>query len=342
MSRVRVAVLGAGFISDYHIAGLLEAGAEVVALSGRRLERAREKAARYGISHVTADHRELLARDDVDAVVVATPDATHADIASAAARAGKAVLLQKPMARTSAECLRILEAAHAAGVVLCVSFLHRYFEEVAAVRELLAAGGLGRIHQVRQRNATPGADWAPWFYRREAVGGGVVLQLGVHGIDLLRHLFGEIEAVSASVATLSTTRRLADGTVVTPDNEDLALATYRLPADVLAAHEMSYTEVAGTDRFRLEIYGERGTAWLRSERGRLALYAPAHTGREDWVTPELPPADFRARQHRHFLAMVRGEAVPDSSARDGLGSVLVAEAIYRAAASGTWEKVRWP
>lgn len=338
---IRVAVLGAGFISDYHIAGLQEAGAELVALSSATAVKAREKALRYGIPHYTADYREILARDDVEAVVVATPDFTHEEVAVAAARAGKAILLQKPMARTSAECLRIIEAAQRARILLCVSFMHRYFEEIGRLRDLLARGALGDIHAVRQRNATRGAHWATWVYKKAQVGG-VVLQLGVHGIDLLRHLFGEIVAVKATTALVTKERVLADGTRVTPDNEDLALALYRFASGALAVHEMSYTEVAGTDRFRLEVYGSHGTAWLRTERGRLALFAPGATGQQEWVVPDLEAEDFRCRHHRHFLAMVGGEEPPDSTAWDGLATVLVAEAIYRSAESGNWEAVRHP
>lgn len=339
---VRAAVLGAGFISDYHIAGLREAGAELVAVSSATAVKAREKAERYGIPHHTANYREILARDDVEAVVVATPDFTHEEVAVAAARAGKAILLQKPMARTSAECLRIIEAAQQAQVLLCVSFMHRYFGEIGRLKDLLAQGALGDMHAVRQRNATSGADWAAWVYRKADVGGGVVLQLGVHGIDLLRYLFGEIVAVTATTALMTEERVLADGTRVTPNHEDQALALYRFASGALAVHEMSYTEVAGTDRFRLEVYGARGTAWVRTERGRLALYAPGATGQQEWVTPDLGPEDFRQRHHRHFLAMVSGEEPPDSTAWDGLATVLVAEAIYRAAESGNWEAVGQP
>jgi predicted dehydrogenase len=338
----RVALLGAGFISDYHITGLREAGADVVALFSRSLERARAKAAQHGIRVATDRYADVLARDDVDAVVVATPDFTHEELTVAAVRAGKPVLVQKPMARTAAECRRMIRAAEAAGVVLAVAFAHRYLEEAIAVRELLAQEALGRILHVRHRNATPGADWAAWFYSRAHVGGGALMQLGIHGIDLLRHLFGEIEAVRATTATTVNRRVLADGTTVTPDNEDLVAATYRLRSGVTVTHEVSYAEVAGTSRFRMEIYGEAGTAWLRSERGRLAVYAPRHFRRAEWVCPALDPENPGLRQHRHFIDIARGEASPDRSDRDGLASVLVAEAVYRAAAQARWETVETP
>ncbi|MBK7470149.1 MAG: Gfo/Idh/MocA family oxidoreductase [Betaproteobacteria bacterium] len=169
-------------------------------------------------------------------------------------------------------------AANAAGVHLQVSFMHRYFEEVVRARALLAEGAIGRPYSLRLRNATPGPDWGAWFYSKARVGGGVVMQLGVHGIDLLRHLCGEIDALSAHTALLRTERALADGTLVHPDNEDHALALYRLASGAIASHEMSMSEVAGCDRFTLEIYGERGTIWLRSGRGPLALHAPQYTG----------------------------------------------------------------
>ncbi len=340
MQRVRVGMLGAGFISDYHIAGLQEAGADVVIIFSRTEARAREKAQRFGIPFFTADHQEVLARDDVEAVVIATPDFTHEALAVAATKAGKAILLQKPMARNSQECLRIIEAAETGGVPLYVSWMHRYFEEVVKMRELLAEEALGQIYSIRQRNATAGAPLA-WFYNKEKVGGGTVLQLGVHGIDLIRYLFGEIEAVRATTTLMKKEVKLADGSVITPDSEDIATAIYRLASGAIAVHETAWNEVAGTDRFRMEIYGERGTAWLRTEKGRLSLYAPNYLGREGWFEPDLPTPPFGRRQHHHFLAMVRGEEPPDSSARDGLASILVAEAIYRSADSANWEEVRW-
>ena len=337
---VRIGMIGAGFIAGYHLDGLRAAGgAEVRVIAGRTPEKTAAVAARHGIAATTADWREVLDRDDIDAVVVTTPDDTHPEIAIAAAAAGKHILLQKPMARTADECRRIIAAANAAGVRLQVSFMHRYFEEVVLARQLLADDAIGRPYSMRMRNATPGPDWGAWFYSRARVGGGVVMQLGVHGIDLLRHLFGDIGFVSANTALLRTERCLADASVVHPDNEDHALALYRFASGALATHEMSMSELAGCDRFTLEIYGERGTIWLRSGRGALAIHAPAHTGTRDWVLPALPAREPGARQHQAFLEMVRGNDAQDTTPADGLASVQVAEAIYRSSASRREEAV---
>ena len=331
---IGIGMIGAGYIAGYHVAGLRAAGgADVRVIAGRDPTRAAAAAARYGIPNGIADWRAVLARSDVAAVVVTTPDDTHEEIAIAAAAAGKHILLQKPMAPTADECRRVIAAARAAGVCLQVSFMHRYFEEVIRARELLAEGAIGRVFSIRMRNATPGPDWNAWFYSKARVGGGVVMQLGVHGIDLLRHLFGDIEALRAHAALLRTERTLADGTLVHPDNEDHALAIYRFASGAIATHEMDMSEVHGCDRFTMEIYGERGTIWLRTMRGALAIYAPEYTGAREWVMPELPARAFGAGHHQAFLDIVRGDAAPDGTDVDGLASVVVAEAIYRASAS---------
>jgi predicted dehydrogenase len=94
---------------------------------------------------------------------------------------------------------------------------------------------------------------------------------------------------------------------------------------------MSYTELAGCDRFRLEVYTEHGTVWLRSERGPAAIFAPAVTGAREWIMPSLPQEPFGAAQHRHWLAMVRREEPEDDTPEAGLLTVAIAEEIYRSA-----------
>jgi predicted dehydrogenase len=327
-----VAIAGAGFIAEYHLAAL--ARLEEVALRAvmsRSLPRARVVAQRFGIADATDSLDALLARQDVQAVVVATPDDTHEAVATACLAAGKAVLLQKPMAGDSAACRRLIAAAAHHGTDLQVSWMHRHFEEVEAARALVAAGAIGRVTSIRLRNATPGPDWGAWFFEKDRVGGGVVLQLGAHGIDLLEHLFSDIAAVSARTATLVPVRSLTDGRTVRVENADSAWATYRLRDGIVASHEMSMIEAAGCDRFRMEIYGTEGTLWLRTERGRLAVFTSEH----GWRVPDLPQAALGVAHHRHWIAGLLGTAPKADTARAGLRSLLVAEAIARSAgASG--------
>ena len=327
--RIGVAMLGAGSIAEYHLAGLAAAGgADVRVVLGRTRDNAEALAKRFGVPDASTDVETTLARADVQAVIVATPDDTHETIAVAAAHAGKAVLLQKPIAGSVAAAERITAAAARHGVDLQVSFMHRFFDEVVAARRWLDEGLLGRVLAARIRNATPGPDWGTWFFRKANVANGVVDQLGVHGIDLVEHLLGRIRNVSARARIAKPERQLRDGTLVQVECVDNATATFELDDGTLVTHEMSMTEVAGCDRFRMEIYGEKGTLWLRSERGLLAARVPERFGPE-WHVPALPGTAFGQRQHTVWLAGITGDAPPLDTAGDALRGMRVVEALMR-------------
>ncbi len=332
---VRVGVIGAGDISHYHLGGLQAAGgADIRVICGRRAERVTPVAERYGIPGVETDYRAVLERDDIDAVLILTPENLHEEIGVATAQAGKAMMVQKPVAHSIGSCERLMTAADRAGVSLQVSYMHRYFEEVVYVRDLIKSGRFGPIHTVRVRNATSGPIWA-WYYDPTVVSGGVVFSLASHGIDLIQHLFGPIDDVSGRTACMMRERMLPHGEVVTGvELEDVAFATYRLKNGILVDHEITGCEQKGTDRFLVEIYGEKGTVLLRGQRGPLAIYAPDVIGISDWHMPELDDRPFGARHHAHWLDIVRGAVPDDASAWDALAGLHVIEAIYEAAESG--------
>ncbi len=323
-------MLGAGFIADYHLDGLAAAGGAVVrTIASRSAENARRLARKHGIADATDDWRRALDRTDIDAVIIATPDPTHEEIAIAAAHAGKHVLLQKPMAGDVAACTRILSAARSAGVDLQVSFMHRHFAEVHEARRLLGEGAIGRVHSVRIRNATPGPDWGDWFFDASNPANGVVYQLGVHGIDLTTWLLAPIERVCANVSTQLPTRRLRDGRVVDVRVPDTALARYHYASGAVGSHEMSMIEVQGCDRFRLELYGDAGTLWLRSERGPLALWS---SGKGAWWVPDLDAAPLGQRHHREWLDGIVGRSQRADTATEAIEGMRVIAAITRSSA----------
>ena len=332
-ARIGVAVLGGGSIAEYHLAGLAATGrADVRVVTGRTQAKVAALAQRFGVPAASTDVDATLARPDVQAVVIATPDETHERLAIAAAEAGKAILLQKPMAGSVAGGQRILAAAARRGVDLQVSFMHRFFDEVVQARRWLDEGVIGRVLGARIRNATPGPDWGAWFFRRDSVPNGVVDQLGVHGIDLVEQMLGRVASVSGHARTALPQRRLRDGSVVDVDVIDNATATYRLLDGTFVAHEMSMTEVAGTDRFRMEIHGERGTLWLRTERGSLAAFAPARFGTQ-WYVATLATTPFGHRQHDAWLAGIAGDGPRLETARDALRGMAIVEALMRSAAA---------
>ena len=329
--RVGVAMIGAGSIAAYHLDGLAAAGgAALRVVASRTGDNARRLAAHYGNTDWTDEWQAVLERRDVDAVIIATPDPTHERIALAAAAAGKHILLQKPMAGDTAACRRIAEAAERAGIDLQVSFMHRHFEEMQLARTLLREHAIGTVHTVRVRNATPGPHWGDWFFDAANVANGVVHQLGVHGIDLVSWLLGPIRDVSARMAIQQNTRTLQDGRTVNVGVPDTALASYGFDCGALGTHEMSMIEMQGCDRFRIELYGELGTLWLRSERGRLALWAPQRHG-DQWWQPTLADVPLGWHHHACWLDGITGRAARAHTARDAIAGMQVVEAIAASA-----------
>jgi UDP-N-acetyl-2-amino-2-deoxyglucuronate dehydrogenase len=324
----RIGLIGAGSIAAYHIGGLRAASAVVQAIAAGSAHSASAAAARFGIPHAYGDWRSLVSRGDIDAVIIATPDDTHEEIGLAAVAAGLPAMIQKPLATTSAAALRLVAAARKAGVPLWVSYMHRHFPETRAWRALAAAPPSGDVLSVRLRNATPGPDWGEWFFEASRTGG-VVMQLGVHGIDLIEHLLGAIVDVSAMTALRVRERKLADGRLVRPTAPDHAFATYRLESGALVSHEMCFCEPGGTDRYAMTITGATAQAELRGAHGPLAVNAG-----KGWSALPVPAEDAAFAQHRDWLAMLGGAAPHDASDIAGLQGVLVAEAIAEAAATG--------
>lgn len=331
--RVRVGLIGAGGIArTYHVPAL-QALPEVsiTAVCSRTPEHARALGEEVGANWAGTDVSELLARPDVDAVLILTPNHTHVQIVELAAAARKPMLLQKPMGRTSAECRRMIEAAADSRTPLVVSFMHRYLPEVQQARRYIRDGLIGRIESVRLRNA-PGntSTIRDWFYRRELVGGGCALDIGVHGIDLLRYLIGEVHDVL--FAATRTCRAAVEycGEIIRPDNEDLALASYRLVGGTLVSHEISWSHRSSVDRFSMEIYGSEGSIALRTPMGPLAVYSRKLGN--DWVTPRLTDPSMGVAHHRAFLRAVNAGGGVEPDGRDGLRAVEVVEALYQAAA----------
>ena len=338
---VRVAVIGAGFISNYHINGLKAVrNAEIVAVADPNGERAEASARAHGIKAASDDYRRILDRNDIHAVVVSTPDNTHEEVALAAIDAGKAILLQKPMAMTVEGCRNLISRAKAAKVDLQVSWMHRYFEEVAYAEDLLRDQRMGAVNTVRIRNAVSPAVDKAWYYKKGVVAGGCVLQLGIHGIDLSQHLIGRIASVNATTAILVKNRTMPDGSVISQEVEDHALAQYRFAGGALGTHEMTSCEAQGTDRFSMEIYCANGTMLLRGSRGALALWAPDVLGRQGWMVPVLPEKPFGARHHAWWIEILCGMRPTADTAADALSAQIVAEAIYESARTGARQDIQ--
>jgi predicted dehydrogenase len=199
--RLRVALLGTGWIMDFHARAVREhPGAELVAAANWREPSLRRLAERHGIPRVTTDWRALAADPGVDAVVIGTPNALHAAQAIAFLEAGKHVLVEKPMGRTLAEADAMVAAAGRARGWLMVAHCWRFHPDVRALRARVEGGELGEI--VKTRSYGVHARWGPsgWFTDPELAGGGALLDMGVHAIDTTRYLLGDPRPVRVCAA----------------------------------------------------------------------------------------------------------------------------------------------
>jgi len=195
-----IAVIGTNIGCTLHVRALKDAGFDVTALVGRDQDRTAARAAHFGIPLASTSVERVL-DSDIDAVVIATPPATHHPIAMAAFAAGKHVLCEKPLATTASLAREMQDAAHASGLVAIVEHQLRWLPEHFALRHLIAEGALG---EPIQANATfdfamtqrPGPLDVPDWWRAPETGGGWLRNWNSHGIDLIRFVLGEFAAVA--------------------------------------------------------------------------------------------------------------------------------------------------
>jgi predicted dehydrogenase len=322
---IRIAVLGYGFIANLHTRAAQSAGATVVSVTGHRPDRAAEFAARHGVERSGADWLAAVSADDVDAVVVGTPNSLHHPQSMAAIAAGKHVLVDKPMALDTAEAAEMRDAALAAGVTLCVGHMWRYRDEVTALRDRIAAGDLGRV--IRTRGYGIHAGWGPtgWFRDPVLSGGGALIDMGIHAIDTVRFLLGDPAPVRV-VASIGTgfddpadTRGAADPLI---DTDGVVLVDWSDGVRSVVESGWWQPVLEGVEA-ETEVYATGGHARIW----------PAFTASSP------PPADYEhcalpmyAAQMADFLTCCGTGATPRASAEVGLEALRIVEAAYRSAA----------
>jgi len=263
--ELRVGIVGYGVMGKAHCYGYrvapmlrtLPVTPVVTVMSGRSGPAVAAAAAAYGVPQHTTDWRALVARDDVDVVDICTPPGTHAEIAQAAAAAGKAVLCEKPLALSYPQAAAALAAAESAGVHHAVGFNYRRLPAVALMRRMVADGAVGEVRLWRatwlsDEFADPRTPY-DWRFDR-AMGGTTIADLGSHLIDMALWMAGGIASVGAQSATFTAER---SGQAVTVD--DASSALLRFESGALGTMEVARAAVRRPCDFTVEVNGSRGT-----------------------------------------------------------------------------------
>lgn len=325
MSRTRIGIVGAGFMGAVHAAAWAACpDARLTALVAGPGAPPTRLAGKYGMQ-VCADLDDLLGR--VDLVDVCVPTDLHHEVTVRAARAGRAVVCEKPLARTPAEAADMIAVCREAGVPLLPAHVVRFFPEYAAAKAAVDAGVIGDPAVVRLTRATfqpakPSGNW----YLDEARSGGLHFDLMVHDLDYARWVAGDVVGVHARSVRAA---RPDAGT-------DHVLAILRHAPGAISHVEASWAQPPPTFHTRAEIAGTGGLLDFDSDRSapvRPRLRAGTRAGEMPLPSSPLAESPY-VIQLRHFLDVVRGAVAPIVTADDALAAVRIATAIGRSIATG--------
>jgi UDP-N-acetyl-2-amino-2-deoxyglucuronate dehydrogenase len=338
------AIIGCGMIARFHGRALAEVpGARLVALVSRKAENARALADHFGVPcAIYTDWAPVLARNDVDVVIVTTPSGAHLEPAVAAAQAGKHVVVEKPLEITLERCDRIIEACDRHGVKLCTIFPSRFGDANRALKAAVVAGRFGRL----TLGETTCKWWRPqsyydeggWKGTRALDGGGALMNQAIHNVDLLSWIMGPVTQISGFTATLAHERI---------EVEDTAVACLRFANGALGIIEATTSVHPGLPK-TLAVHGDQGTVVIEQDdvlrwdltpetaedrllKERFAQKSGASGGASN---PAAISHVGHARQLTDFVRAIEADTEPAVDGREGRKAVEIIQAIYRSQETG--------
>lgn len=340
---IGIGVVGCGMIANFHARAIADAdGAELVACTSNRMEKAAEFAKQHGgTAYETLD--AMLADPKVDAVTICTPSGSHMVPGLAAAEAGKHVFVEKPLEVTVARCNQLILACEKAGVQLGVAFQSRFYESSKVMRQAVQQGRFGTVTMgdayVKWYRSQEYYDSGAWRGTWEFDGGGALMNQAIHTVDLLTWIMGPVVEVSAFTATLAHERIEVEDTVV---------ATLRFQNGALGVIEATTTAFPGSLK-RIEVSGSEGSATLEEEDIQQWEFANALpeddkireslAGKTETGGGAADPAAIGHHGHtmlfEDFVDAIANRRPPAVCGREGLRSVEIICAIYDSARSGS-------
>jgi predicted dehydrogenase len=303
--------------------------ANLIAVCDVGKERAQEAADKFGIPNVFTDYEEMLKMDELDAISVCLPNVMHMPATVAGLEAGKHVLCEKPLAANAKQAAKMVEAAEKSGKILAMSLNFRYQGTALTAKKLIDAGELGEVYYAKTAMLRNNAIPRGWFHVKEKSGGGPLLDLAAHVLDVTWWLMGRPEPVSASGTTFSKLGvagkglgswgvGYGDGPV---DIEDLAVGLIRFEGGQSLFVEVSWALHSPPAQY-CNIFGTEGG---------MMVFPDFAIHKESAEKPEMEPNKDRIRE---FVRNVLDGTEPLGPGRDGLVVMRMLDAIYKSAETG--------
>lgn len=319
---LRVASVGLGWWSDVlaDAAGRTDGRVEVVSCFTRSEEKRRAFAAKYNCG-AAASLDEILADDSIDAIINTTPNHVHLETTAAAAEAGKHVFLDKPAANTIGEARAITKVCADAGVVLSVGYQRRRESHFRWIQDRINAGEFGTLVQAEaniSRDRAGKFELGHWRYTAEGMPGGVMLQIGLHYVDVLTMLLGPIETVSGMASQL----------VLPGDNPDVGSLMMKHENGAVSTLSTSYA--SASEYYVMNIYGKKMSAYYNLFDGLRSL----NQGDTDQTPVAVEKNDAIAEQLIEWADAVAGGVEPEVGGESAMTSLAVVKAGIKSVAEG--------
>ncbi len=346
MKKTKVALLGTGFIADIHMESYhrFVHEADIVAVYSRSAEKAETFARKHNIPAWHTDLDELLAQTDCEVVDVCLPNFLHARATIAAAKAGKHVIIEKPLCVTLEEADEMIETCRAHGRKLMYAEELCFAPKYERVRKLVEEGAIGKVYMLKQseKHSGPHSDW---FWDVELSGGGALMDLGCHAMAWFRWMLGGNPKVKSVFATMSTSLH-KDRT----KGEDNAVTIVEFEDGVIGLAEDSWAKYGGMDD-KIEVYGTEGVTYADLFMGNSSLtYSKNGYGyalekadtTQGWTFTIFEEAFNQGYPHelKHFIECVQNDTEPLVTGEDGRAVLEMIYAAYESARTG--QKVTLP
>ena len=343
MKKLRYACVGAGAVADYkHLLGYSRLkDVEIVAISDPDVGAAKRLAEKYSIPHVYENYEEMFEKEKLDLISICTPNYLHAPISIKAMEKGIHVHCEKPMTLNAKEAHKVIEAKNKYKTKFMVGLNNRFTNESYFVKKYIEEGYLGEIYHVktgwRRRRGIPGKGG--WFTTKKLSGGGPLIDLGVHFIDLVMYFMDYPEVKSVSAATYSkfsnstswngwSEAKSGNGIY---NVEDMAVGFIRLKNGTTIDFEFSWASNIEGDYNYYEILGDKGGIWFKN--GQIKVFSEVVNTLVDIIPntnyPKKPLDEFE-----HFVNCIKEGKEPLASAEEGAKLMEIIDAAYLSAEKG--------